>query len=82
MNHTIMPFQGHHHSGSIRRRCQNCDGVRKLGYDQLSDEEKKKVKVVTKEYKKGLNPTARMFVPKDLSTISRGMQKLITRNNG
>lgn len=32
-------------------RCQNCDGVRKLGYDQLSVEEKKKVKVVTKEYK-------------------------------
>ncbi len=57
-------------------RCQNCDGVRKLGYDQLSAEEKKKVKVVTKEYKKGLNPTARMFVPKDLSTISRGMQKI------
>jgi hypothetical protein len=57
-------------------RCQNCDGVRKLGYDQLSAEEKKKVKVVTKEYKKGLNPTAPMFVPKDLSTISRGMQKI------
>ena len=57
-------------------RCQNCDGVRKLGYDQLSAEEKKKVKVVTKEYKKGLNPTAPMFVPKDLFTISRGMQKI------
>lgn len=57
-------------------RCQNCDGVRKLGYDQLSAEEKKKVKVVTKEYKRGLNPTAPMFVPKDLSTISRGMQKI------
>ena len=57
-------------------RCQNCDGVRKLGYDQLSPEEKKKVKVVTKEYKKGLNPTAPMFVPKDLSTISKGMQKI------
>ena len=57
-------------------RCQNCDGVRKLGYDQLSAEEKKKVKVITKEYKKGLNPTAPMFVPKDLSTISRGIQKI------
>lgn len=57
-------------------RCQNCDGVRKLGYDQLSAEEKKKVKVITKEYKKGLNPTAPMFVPKDLSTITRGLQKI------
>lgn len=57
-------------------RCQNCDGVRKLGYDQLSAEEKKKVKVVTKEYKRGLNPTAPMFVPKDLSTISKGIQKI------
>lgn len=57
-------------------RCQNCDGIRKLGYDQLSEEEKKKVKVVTKEYKKGFNPTAPMFVPKDLFTISRGIQKI------
>ena len=57
-------------------RCQNCDGVRKLGYDQLSAEEKKKIKVVTKEYESGLNPIAPMFVPKDLSTISRGLQKI------
>ena len=60
-------------------RCQNCDGVRKLGYDQLSAEEKKKVKVVTKEYKKGFNPTAPMFVPKDLMTISRGLEKINAR---
>jgi hypothetical protein len=60
-------------------RCQNCDGVRKLGYDQLSAEEKKKVKVVTKEYKKGLNPIAPMFVPKDLFTISRGLEKINAR---
>ena len=57
-------------------RCQNCDGVRKLGYDQLSAEEKKKVKVVTKEYKRGLNPTAPLFVPKDLFTISKGLEKI------
>lgn len=60
-------------------RCQNCDGVRKLGYDQLSVEEKKKVKVVTKEYEKGLNPTAPIFVPKDLFTISRGLEKINAR---
>lgn len=56
-------------------RCQHCDGIRKLGYDQLSAEEKKKVKVVKKEYKKGLNPIAPTFVPKDLFTISKGLEK-------
>jgi len=60
-------------------RCQNCDGIRKLGYDQLSAEEKKKVKFVKKEYKKGLNPTAPMFIPKDLFTISRGLEKINAR---
>ena len=57
-------------------RCQSCDGIRKLGYDQLSAEEKKKVKVITKEYKNGLNPTAPIFVPKDLSTISSGLENI------
>lgn len=60
-------------------RCQHCDGVRKLGYDQLSAKEKKKVNVVKQEYKTGLNPTAPMFVPKDLSTISKGLEKINAR---
>lgn len=60
-------------------RCQSCDGVRKLGYDQLSAKEKKKVNVVKQEYKTGLNPTAPMFVPKDLSTISKGLEKINAR---
>ena len=35
------------------RRCQNCDGVRKLGYDQLSDEEKKESKSCHEGIQKG-----------------------------
>ena len=33
-------------------RCSNCDHVRKLGYDQISEKEKKKVKVKQMETKK------------------------------